>query len=133
MSDERFNPPVLQALTIYALLQFALLLAMTTQFLGMAGSASFPAMLAYAVYLVASLWVLGALMESRHWAPWLEGLRLLATALAPALSGKWFGNSHLDGHIAMAIAAVFGLSALALAWVLGRQHADTLPANSATG
>ena len=132
-SGERFNPPVSQALTIYALLQFALLLAMTTQFLGMAGSASFPAMLAYAVYLVASLWVLGALMESRHWAPWLEGLRLLATALAPALSGKWFGNSHLDGHIAMAIAAVFGLSALALAWVLGRQHADTLPANSATG
>ncbi|MFZ0869252.1 MAG: sterol desaturase family protein [Rhodanobacter sp.] len=133
MSSERFNPPVSRALTIYALLQFAALLAMTTQFLGMTSTASFPAMLAYAVYLVASLWVLGALTEARRWAPWVEGLRLLATALVPALSGQWFGNSHLDGHIALAIAALFGVSALALPWVFGRQHADTLPGNPAPG
>ena len=133
MSTERFNPPVSRALTIYALLQFALLLAMATQFLGMAGTASVSALLAYSVYLVASLWVLGALMEARRWAPWVEGLRLLATALVPALIGKWFGNSHLDGHIAIAIAVVFGLGALALPWVLGSHHADTLPGNPAPG
>jgi len=133
LSSERFNPPVPRALTIYALLQFALLLAMATQFLGMAGTADFPALLAYAVYLVASLWSLGALLETRRWAPWVEGLRALVTALVPVLSGKWFGTSHLDGHIAMAIAVVFGLSALALPWVLGRQQADTLPGNPAPG
>jgi sterol desaturase/sphingolipid hydroxylase (fatty acid hydroxylase superfamily) len=133
LSGERFNPPVSRALTIYALLQFALLLAMTTQFLGMAATASFPAMLGYAVYLVASLWVLGALLEARHWAPWLEGLRLLTTALVPVLIGAWFGNSHLDGHIALAIAAIFGLSALALPWVLGSHRADPLPGNPAPG
>ena len=131
MSGERFNPPISRALTIYALLQFALLLAMATQFLGMAGTASVSALLAYAVYLIASLWVLGALMEARQWAPWVEGLRLLATALVPALSGQWFGNSHLDGHIALAIATLFGLSALALPWVLGNHHADPLPGNPA--
>jgi hypothetical protein len=133
MSTERFNPPVSRALTIYALLQFALLLAMATQFLGMAGTASFSALLAYAVYLVASLWVLGALMEARRWAPWVEAVRLLATALVPALIGQWFGYSHLDGHIAIAIAIVFGLGALALPWVLGSHHADALPGNPAPG
>ena len=117
--SERFDPPVPKALMIYVLLQFALLLGMTTQFLGMAGSASLPAMLGYALYLVTGLSVLGALMERRGWALWVEGLRVLATALVPLLIGRWFGIDHLDGHIALAIAVVFGLSALALPW-LGR-------------
>jgi len=94
-----------------------LLLAMTTQFLGMAGAASLSALLAYALYLVASLCVLGALMEGRRWALWAEGLRVLATALVPVLVGRWFGIGHLDSRIALAIAAVFGLSALALPWL----------------
>jgi hypothetical protein len=119
MPSERFDPPVPKALMIYVLLQFALLLGMTTQFLGMAGSASLPALLGYAFYLVASLSVLGALMERRRWALWAEGLRVLLTALLPLLLGRWFGIGHLDGHIALAIAALFGLSALALPW-LGR-------------
>jgi hypothetical protein len=119
MPNERFDPPVPKALMIYVLLQFALLLGMTTQFLGMAGSASLPTLLAYAFYLVASLSVLGALMERRRWALWAEGLRVLLTALLPLLLGRWFGIDHLDGLIAFAMAVVFGLSALALPW-LGR-------------
>ncbi|OOG48544.1 sterol desaturase family protein [Rhodanobacter sp. C01] len=122
MIAERFNPPLSRALTIYALLQFALLLGMTTQFLGMAGAASLSALLAYAAYLVISLWVLGALMEGRRWALWVEGVRVLATALVPVLSGRWFGIGHLDGHIALAFAAVFGLSALVLPWLGGAQR-----------
>jgi alkylglycerol monooxygenase len=117
MPGERFDPPVPKTLMIYALLQFALLLGMTTQFLGMAGTASLPALLAYALYLVAGLSVLGALMERRLWALWLEGARVLATALVPLLIGRWFGIARLDGHFALAIAAVFGFSALALLWV----------------
>jgi hypothetical protein len=119
MPNERFDPPVPKALMIYVLLQFALLLGMTTQFLGMAGSASLPTLLAYAFYLVASLSVLGALMERRRGALWAEGLRVLLTALLPLLLGRWFGIDHLDGIIAFAMAVVFGLSALALPW-LGR-------------
>ena len=117
MPGERFDPPVPKALMIYALLQFALLLGMTTQFLGMAGTASLPVLLAYACYLVAGLSVLGALMERRRWALWAEGVRVLATALVPLLTDRWFGIAHLDGHFALAIAAVFGLSALALPWL----------------
>lgn len=114
---ERFDPPLSAAMKVYVLVQFALLLGMATQFLGMAASASLPALLAYAVYLVASLCVLGGLMESRHWATWTEAVRVMGTALVPALSGRWFGNGHLDGHIISAITLVFGLSALALPWL----------------
>ena len=119
MPGERFDPPLSPAMKLYVLVQFALLLAMATQFLGMAGSASLSALLAYAIYLVASLSVLGALMEGRRWALWVEGLRVLLTALPPLLMGRWFGTDHLDGHMVLVIAAVFGLSALALPW-LGR-------------
>jgi sterol desaturase/sphingolipid hydroxylase (fatty acid hydroxylase superfamily) len=126
MITERFHPPLSGALTIYALLQFAVLLGMTTQFLGMAGAASLSTLLAYAAYLVISLWVLGALMEGRRWALWMEGLRVLATALVPAVSGRWFGIDHLDGHIVLAFAAVFGLSALVLPWLGGAQRSIAL-------
>jgi alkylglycerol monooxygenase len=130
MPGERFDPPVPKALMIYTLLQFALLLGMTTQFLGMAGTASLSALLAYAFYLVVGLSVLGALMERRRWALWAEGARVLATSLVPLLIGRWFGIAHLDGHIALAMAAVFGLSALALPW-LGRVSGNETVAASA--
>ncbi|MEO5830147.1 MAG: sterol desaturase family protein [Rhodanobacter sp.] len=117
MPTERFDPPLSGSMKLYVLLQFALLLGMATQFLGMAGTASLAALLAYAVYLVGSLSVLGGLMEGRARASWLEGARTVTTALVPLLSGRWFGISHLDGRIAMALAVVFGLSALALPWL----------------
>ena len=133
MSTQRFDPPLSRALTVYVLLQFALLLAMATQFLGLAATAHLPTLLAYAAYLVAGLCVLGALMEGCRWAPWAETLRVLATALLPLLTRQWFGDSRLDGHIAWAIAALFGLSALALPWVVGGQPAASLSGRAATG
>lgn len=135
MPDERFDPPLSPPLKVYVLLQFALLLGMTTQFLGMAGTASLPALLGYAIYLVISLCVIGALMEGRRWAPWAEGARVLATAVVPLLGGRWFGVPHLDGHIALAIAVVFGLSAVALPWLRpssARVGVAAVPAESAT-
>ena len=133
MSAERFDPPLSRALTAYVLLQFALLLAMATQFLGLAATARLSTLLAYAAYLVAGLCVLGALMEGRRWAPWAEALRVLATALLPLLTRQWFGDSRLDGHIALAIAALFGLSALALPWVVGGQPGASLSGRVAAG
>jgi hypothetical protein len=106
---------------------------MATQFLGMAGSAGYSALLLYALYLVASLCVVGALMEGRRWAVWAEGLRVLATAAVPLLGGRWFGIGHLDGHIALAIAVVFGLSALALPWLGGPHPSSSLRHDAATG
>jgi sterol desaturase/sphingolipid hydroxylase (fatty acid hydroxylase superfamily) len=133
MPTERFNPPLSRGMTLYVLLQFALLLGMATQFLGMAGTASLPALLAYAAYLVASLCVLGALMEARRSAPWLEALRVLATALVPLASRRWFGIDHLDGYFGLAIAALFGASALALGWLSVRSRESVLPGKPAPG
>jgi len=117
MPVERFDPPLSLPVKAYVLLQFALLLGMATQFLGMAGTASLSALLLYAAYLMASLWVLGGLMESRSWSPWLESGRTIGTALMPMLAGRWFGYGHLDGHIALAFAVIFGSSALLLPWL----------------
>ncbi|HEY8585538.1 MAG TPA: sterol desaturase family protein [Rhodanobacter sp.] len=128
MPDSRFDPPLSPQLKVYALVQFALLLGMATQFLGMAGSADLPALLAYAVYLVVSLWVLGGLMENRPWALWVEGARVLGTALVPALAGRWFGSSELDEPVLLALVLVFGLSALTLPWL---RHATQRPTSAA--
>ena len=116
---ERFESPASRALTLYCLLQFALLLGMTTHFLGLSGHASLPAMLGYAAYLTASLTVLGALMEGRRGAPWLEALRGAVTATLPLLLGQWFGVGHLDVRIGLAMLLVFGAGALIVPW-LGR-------------
>ena len=130
MPNERFDPPLSRPLKLYVLVQFALLLGMATQFLGMAGTASLPALLGYAIYLVVSLCVIGALMEGRRWAPWAEGVRVLTTAAVPLLSGHWFGVGQLDGHIALAIAVVFGLSALAVVWLGRSSTAEAVSAAS---
>ena len=130
MPNERFDPPLSRPLKLYVLVQFALLLGMATQFLGMAGTASLPVLLGYAIYLVVSLCVIGALMEGRRWAPWAEGVRVLVTAAVPLLSGHWFGVGQLDGHIALAIAVVFGLSALAVVWLGRSSTAEAVSAAS---
>jgi sterol desaturase/sphingolipid hydroxylase (fatty acid hydroxylase superfamily) len=117
MPTERYDPTLGMPLKLYVLLQFALLLGMVTQFLGMTESAGLPVLLLYAAYQVAGLCVLGALMEGRCWAWWAEGLRVLLTAALPLASGRWFGVVQLDGRIALAMALVFGASALALPWL----------------
>jgi sterol desaturase/sphingolipid hydroxylase (fatty acid hydroxylase superfamily) len=133
MPTERYAPPMSLPMKLYVLAQFAMLLGMATQFLAMAGKASLAELGGYALYQLASLCVLGALMEGRRWAPWAEALRLLATALLPLLLGRWFGIGHLDGHIAVAMLVVFGLSALALPWLLGRRSDFSLPAKHVAG
>ncbi|MBD8882282.1 MULTISPECIES: sterol desaturase family protein [Rhodanobacter] len=117
MPVERYDPPMGVALKSYVLLQFALLLGMVTQFLGITEHADLATLLLYAAWLVAGLCVLGALMEGRRWAWWMEGLRMLAGAALPLASGRWFGVAHLDIRIALAFALVFGASALALPWL----------------
>lgn len=50
-------------------------------------------------------------------ARWIEAVRVLATALLPWASGRWFGIGHLDVRIGLALLLVFGASAVALPWL----------------
>jgi hypothetical protein len=81
---------------------------------------AWPAALGYALWLVFGLCVLGALLEGRRGALWLEAVRVLAMTVVPLASGRWFGVAHLDVRLGLAMLAVFGLSALALPWLGGR-------------
>ncbi|SEJ25481.1 sterol desaturase family protein [Frateuria terrea] len=132
MRRERFDPPMSHALIAYSLLQFALLLAMTTQFLGLSARASLPALLGYAAYLVGSLTVLGALMEGRRGARWAEAVRVLGTALLPWLTGRWFGIAQLDPRMAFGLLLAFGLAALALPWLGNARGAELAPVSFQT-
>ncbi|HWU76710.1 MAG TPA: sterol desaturase family protein [Rhodanobacter sp.] len=116
---EIYNPSMSRALTFYCLIQFGLLLAMATHFLGLTAHATLATLVAYALYMTLSLCLLGALMEGRRLALWLETARVALTAVAPLLLGRWFGMAHLNQFAALGLLLVFGLSALVLPWLDG--------------
>lgn len=120
---ETYNPPMSAALAIYCLIQFGLLLGMATHFLGLTAHASLGTLLAYSMYMVTSLCVIGALMESSRVAFWLEGTRTVLTTALPILLGHWFGIAHLDGYAAAGLLVIFSLSALVLPWLGAAQQA----------
>ena len=125
----RYNPPMSRALKWYCIAQFVLLLPMGTNFLGVAPTLPLSQATVYALYLVFSLWVLGFLMEGRRVGVWLDVLRTAGTAIAVALSGRWFGVASLDPKLVVAMLVVFGISAVAVIGVAGyeRRHAGMTP------
>jgi len=90
---ERFLPPLSRGLTVYGLVQFALLLGMAVQFLDLAKHLPAATLVGYAVFLVLSLAALGALTEGRRLGVGLELARLLATAAVPLLTDTTLGLS----------------------------------------
>jgi len=130
---ERFDPPISRALMVYCLIQFALLLAMGVHFLGLAPHAALSTGFAYAAYLVLSMCLLGALMEGRGGALWLECARTFFTAVVPVLYGQWFGVDHLDVRIGVVILIVYAVSGLALLWLDGRTEHDVPSSHGVSG
>lgn len=115
---ERFQPPLSRGLTVYGLVQFALLLGMAVQFLDLAKHLPAATLVGYAVFLVLSLAALGALTEGRRLGVGLELARLLATAAVPLITGGWFGVSALDARVVAVLVAIPAISALVLAWLV---------------
>jgi len=80
---------------IYCLIQFGIVLLVTTHFLGAHRSMPTLHSVAYALWLSVSLWVVGGLLEWRPHFVTFERARLLATGAVVLLSGVWFGPTPL--------------------------------------
>ena len=87
-SYRKFETPLGRAAALYALLQFVLLLGATSYFLFHQQALPFIQRIVAAAFVAASLVVLGAWLERRRAATFLEGMRLVAgAALAVWLIG----------------------------------------------
>jgi sterol desaturase/sphingolipid hydroxylase (fatty acid hydroxylase superfamily) len=86
-----FDPPRPLGLSIYALLQFTALMAANSHFLALLPKQTTAWSVVYFLWIVASLVVLGGLLENRREFLWLEAARLAVTSAAAAIAGSWFG------------------------------------------
>jgi sterol desaturase/sphingolipid hydroxylase (fatty acid hydroxylase superfamily) len=114
---ERYAPQLSRGLVIYGLAQFALLLGMGVQFLDLAKHLPAASLIGYAVFLLLSLYALGALTEGHRSGVGLELARLIVTAAIPLVTGGWFGVAHLDVRVVAALVAMAAISALVLGWL----------------
>jgi hypothetical protein len=115
---EEYDPPVSRTMAVYCLVQFALLLGFGVQFLQTAMLMSLSAVVAYLVFLVGSLVLLGALLEGRRLAPWFEVARLVLFGVVPTVSGLWLDGGELPSVMrwVCALAAAISFAMLMLAW-----------------
>jgi uncharacterized membrane protein len=100
----------------YCLLQFTLILQVSTHFLAAYASVPIAYALAYALWLIAGLWIVGGLMEQRTRYLKLEAARLILTLLMVAVSTSWFGTLNLPA-IAQGMIGAACLASLLVLWI----------------
>jgi alkylglycerol monooxygenase len=115
-----YHPPLPRRVQYYCLAQFAILLLVTTHFLGAHQSMSLLHGVGYAIWLGTGLWIVGGLMEMRSHYLFFETLRLLATSVGVIASGIWFGAIALSSVAQAGIVASAFVSIIAL-WIVFKQ------------
>lgn len=124
-----YDPPLARAMRLYCLGQFAIALAFGVHFLQVArGVALWPA-LQYAGFLLATLMVLGGLLEGRRWAVRAEAVRWLVIGAYPLLAGHWLATPALALPWRLAFAALAAL-ALVMLWWSSRRPVSAAPAGA---
>jgi sterol desaturase/sphingolipid hydroxylase (fatty acid hydroxylase superfamily) len=119
-----YHPQLSRAAQLYCLLQFVIVLLITTHFLAAHKAMPLAHSIAYAMWLGTGLWIAGGLMERRtHYAA-LEALRLIATAAGVVFGGIWFGTIALPALAQAAIAAI-AVASLAALWIIFKQPIAT--------
>jgi sterol desaturase/sphingolipid hydroxylase (fatty acid hydroxylase superfamily) len=101
------------ALSLYALVQFVVIIAANSHFLNVLPKAGWATTVAYFLYISIALVTTGGVLENRPEFFRLETARLLLTAAAVVVTGSWFGGIH-DPRVTTAIAAFCILSAFSL-------------------
>ncbi len=117
----RFDPPRSLALSLYTLVQFLALIAANSHFLALLGKQPTALGILYFSLLVASLVILGGMLENRRAFLAWEAARLAALGGSVLALGSWFGGVR-DARIVWSIAA-FALVSLAWLWAASRQGA----------
>ena len=132
IARREFDPPVGPGLRAYCLLQFALLLGVSTLFLQNAAQLDLAQKLAYAAFLATGLMAFGLLLERRRAGLVLEVLRLPVLALWPVLSAHWPGHATLALHCVdvFLLWAVFSAPWLWVAWRRTRRLVPATPAGA---
>lgn len=110
----QYHPQLSRAAQVYCLLQFAILLLVTTHFLAAQVAMPWLTGLGYAAWLTAGLWIVGGLMEMRPRYIALEAIRLGATSLGVWLARAWFGAVSLTPLMLGAIILLSLASMIAL-------------------
>ena len=124
ISRPKYDPSLTGAKMWYCLLQFALILQVSTHFLGAYATVTMAHALAYALWLIAGLWIVGGLMEHRTRYLTLEAARLTVTLLTVAVTKSWFGTLELPA-IAQGLIGAACLSSLVALWfIFGRGNAE---------
>jgi alkylglycerol monooxygenase len=112
-----YHPQLSRAAQVYCLLQFVILLLVTTHFLAAQVAMSWFSGLGYAAWLTAGLWIVGGLMEMRPHYAVLEAVRLGATSLGAWFAKAWFGAVPLTPLMLGAI-IVLSLASMTALWLI---------------
>lgn len=112
-----YHPQLSHAGQIYCLIQFIIILLITTHFLTAQMNMSLLERMTYATWLGCGLWIVGGLMELRPRYIVFEICRLLTTVTGVTIAHVWFGGVPLSPLTQSGITAV-ALTSLAGLWII---------------
>lgn len=119
-----YDPVLNRAELVYCIIQFALVLQVTTHYLLEYATMSFAERTGYALWLAAGLWIVGGLLERRASYVALEAIRLAGTAAGVLAAGSWFGDVLLPLWVQLSIVGFAACSLLSL-WLIFKQSLST--------
>jgi len=119
----KFNPPRSVPLSVYALVQFVVLIAANSHFLALLPKQGTALNLAYFGFILGSLVCLGGVLESRRAFLAAEALRLTATGVSVLVTAAWFGGVT-DPRM---LAAIAGFQFVSLIWLALAARAQANP------
>jgi len=120
---ERYDPPRNLSLSLYALVQLAVLIAANSHFLAVLPKQGAGLNVLYFLFIVAGLATVGGVLENRREFLMLEGARVVLTGVAAVSLGTWFGAR--DPRVILSIAGFAAVSVAWLYWSARRRLVET--------
>jgi alkylglycerol monooxygenase len=122
----RFDPSRSLSLSLYAVVQLAVLIAANSHFLGLLPKQGAAFNILYFLFILGGLITLGGILENRREFLILEAARVAIAGIVAVAAGSWFGAR--DPRVILSIAA---FAALSLSWLLLSGRRQSAPAKAA--